>query len=107
MLESFKNLVGKKTKEDVQVKAYASILEKNPNNLNIRLKLGDLYAKLGTMQPQFRNIRLRPYSSLMKATLSKPLRSIKLLSDWIRPDKKPWTDCQISIFNAASLLIHW
>ncbi|MDY0092729.1 MAG: cyclic nucleotide-binding domain-containing protein [Candidatus Vecturithrix sp.] len=47
MLESFKNLVGKKTKEDVQVKAYASILEKNPNNLNIRLKLGDLYAKLG------------------------------------------------------------
>ncbi len=42
-----------------------------------------------------------------RATLSKPLRSIKLLSDWIRPDKKPWTDCQISIFNAASLLIHW
>lgn len=47
MLESFKNLVGKKTKEDTQVNTYISILEKNPNNLNIRLKLGDLYAKLG------------------------------------------------------------
>lgn len=47
MLDSFKNLVGKKTKEDTQVNTYLSILEKNPNNLNIRLKLGDLYAKLG------------------------------------------------------------
>ncbi|GAK57478.1 cyclic nucleotide-binding protein [Candidatus Vecturithrix granuli] len=47
MLTSFKNLVGKKTKEDTQVNTYVSILENNPKNLNIRLKLGDLYAKLG------------------------------------------------------------
>lgn len=47
MLDSFKNLVGKKTKDDTQVNTYVSMLEKDPKNLNIRLKLGDLYAKLG------------------------------------------------------------
>ncbi|MBD3309245.1 cyclic nucleotide-binding domain-containing protein, partial [candidate division KSB3 bacterium] len=50
MLDSFKNLVGKKTKEETQLKTYKNILEKNPNNVNIRLKLGDLYAKMGEKQ---------------------------------------------------------
>ena len=54
MLDSFKNLVGKKSKEDTQLKTYISILEKNPNNLNIRLKLGDLYTKLGDTQAAIR-----------------------------------------------------
>lgn len=50
MLHSFKNLVGKKSKEETQLKTYLSILEKSPNNLNIRLKLGELYTKLGDTQ---------------------------------------------------------
>lgn len=48
MLESLKkHLGGKQSTEDVQLKTYQNILEKDPKNLNIRLKLGDLYAKLG------------------------------------------------------------
>ena len=46
MLDSFKHLVGGKPKEETQLKNYKDILEKDPNNVNIRLKLGDLYAKL-------------------------------------------------------------
>ncbi len=47
MLNSFKHLVGKKTKEETQLDTYKNILEKNPGNVNIRLKLGDLYSKTG------------------------------------------------------------
>ena len=47
MLDSFKHLVGKKAKDDPQIETYKSLLEKNPKNVNIRLKLGDLYAKMG------------------------------------------------------------
>ncbi|MCP4404123.1 MAG: cyclic nucleotide-binding domain-containing protein [bacterium] len=46
MLNGFKHLVGKKAKEDTQLKSYQEALEKNPENVNIRLKLGDHYAKL-------------------------------------------------------------
>lgn len=42
-----KNLVGKKSKDDAHLESYKAILEKDPNNVNIRLKLGDLYAKAG------------------------------------------------------------
>ena len=47
MLNGFKHLVGKKAKEDSQLKSYQDALERNPGNVNIRLKLGDYYAKLG------------------------------------------------------------
>lgn len=47
MLNGFKHLVGKKSKEDTQLKSYQDALEKDPGNVNIRLKLGDHYAKLG------------------------------------------------------------
>lgn len=47
MLDSFKHLVKKKSKEETQLETYRGILEKNPDNVNIRLKLGDLYAKIG------------------------------------------------------------
>ncbi len=48
MLNSFRHLVGKKKpKEETQLETYKKILEGRPDNLNIRLKLGDLYAKLG------------------------------------------------------------
>jgi CRP-like cAMP-binding protein len=47
MLNSFKHLVGKGSKEETQLKTYKNILEKDPQNVNIRLKLGDLYAKMG------------------------------------------------------------
>jgi len=47
MLDSFKHLVKKKAKEGTQLETYKGILEKNPNNVNIRLKIGDLYAKMG------------------------------------------------------------
>jgi len=47
MLDSFKHLVRKKTKEETQLQTYKNILEKTPNNVNIRLKLGDLYTKTG------------------------------------------------------------
>ncbi len=46
MLGSFKNLVGKKGKEEGQIAQYNALLKQEPNNLNIRLKLGDLYARL-------------------------------------------------------------
>ena len=46
MLNGFKHLVGKKAKEDTQLKSYQDALEKNPENVNVRLKLGDYYAKL-------------------------------------------------------------
>lgn len=46
---NIKNLVGKKTKskEDSQIESYKSALEQDPENVNVRLKLGDLYAKAG------------------------------------------------------------
>lgn len=47
MLNNFKHLVTKKTKEETQIDAYKEQLQREPNNLNIRLKLGDLYAKIG------------------------------------------------------------
>ena len=50
MLDSFKHFVGKKTKEPSQIEAYKSLLEKNPKNIDIRLKLGDLYSKMGDKQ---------------------------------------------------------
>ena len=51
MLDSFKKHLGKKkSKEGTQLETYKDILEKNPDNVNIRLKLGDLYAKKGDKQ---------------------------------------------------------
>jgi cAMP-dependent protein kinase regulator len=47
MLNGLKNIVGKKSKEDTQLKSYQEALEKNSENINVRLKLGDHYAKLG------------------------------------------------------------
>ena len=47
MLNSFKHLVSKKSKEETQIDAYQESLRKDPNNINTRLKLGDLYAKIG------------------------------------------------------------
>ncbi len=47
MLNSWKHLVGKKAKEEEQLKNYQQILEQDPNNLNVRLKLAELYAKFG------------------------------------------------------------
>ena len=44
---NIKNLVGKKSKEDSQLESYKSALGQDPDNVNIRLKLGDLYAKIG------------------------------------------------------------
>lgn len=43
-----KHLVSsKKSKEQLQIEAYQSAVAKNPENVAIRLKLGDLYAKVG------------------------------------------------------------
>jgi len=47
MLNSFKHLVTKKSKEETQIDAYKGQLQREPNNVNLRLKLGDLYAKIG------------------------------------------------------------
>jgi cAMP-dependent protein kinase regulator len=47
MLDSFKHLVGRKTKEEAQIAAYTRMLDQDPDNVNVRLKLGDLYAKKG------------------------------------------------------------
>jgi CRP-like cAMP-binding protein len=49
MLNGFRHIVSgkKKSKEDEQIEKYQSLLEKDPNNVTIRLKLGDLYAKIG------------------------------------------------------------
>lgn len=47
MLNSFKHLVTKKSKEDTQIETYKEQLQRDPNNVNLRLKLGDLYAKSG------------------------------------------------------------
>ncbi len=47
MLDSFKHLVSKKTKEETQIEEYQKSAQKAPNNVNIRLKLGDLYTKIG------------------------------------------------------------
>ncbi len=46
MLNRFKNLVGKKSKDEEHLEAYQKTLAQEPENLNVRLKLGDLYAKL-------------------------------------------------------------
>ncbi len=47
MLDSFRHLVSRKSKEETQLETYKKTLEKDPDNVNIRLKLGDLYAKIG------------------------------------------------------------
>ncbi len=47
MLNSFKHLGTKKSKEETQIEAYKEQLQRDPNNVNIRLKLGDIYAKIG------------------------------------------------------------
>ncbi|PIE35352.1 hypothetical protein CSA56_04565 [candidate division KSB3 bacterium] len=46
MLGSFKHRAGKKGKDEAQIAQYKTLLEQDPDNLNARLKLGDLYAKL-------------------------------------------------------------
>ena len=47
MLDSFKHLVGRKPKEDSQLARYKKALEENPQNIAIRLKLGEFYSKNG------------------------------------------------------------
>ena len=47
MLDSFKHLVSKKTKEETQIEEYQKSVQKAPNNVNICLKLSDLYTKIG------------------------------------------------------------
>lgn len=47
MLDTFKHLVARKSKDDSQLESYKKALEENPKNINIRLKLGDLYSKNG------------------------------------------------------------
>lgn len=47
MLNGIKHFVSKKPKEETQLESYQNLLQKAPENVNVRLKLGDLYAKLG------------------------------------------------------------
>lgn len=47
MLDSFKHLVSKKTKEETQIEEYRKHAQQDPNNVTTRLKLGELYAKIG------------------------------------------------------------
>ena len=47
MLNSFKHLVNRKSKEETQLEQSIKAVEKDPTNINLRLKLGDLYAKTG------------------------------------------------------------
>jgi len=45
MLDSFKHLVNRKSKEEAQLEQYIKAVEEDPTNINLRLKLGDLYSK--------------------------------------------------------------
>lgn len=47
MLDSFKNLVGRKPKENPHLVRYKKALGEDPKNINARLKLGDFYSKNG------------------------------------------------------------